>query len=99
MPDSFNSDAHALVNTFGHAAGVLIFGTFLTLAIRHRTLRQLQSSRLSLLAAALAFTWNLASLAVLVGGVRAGLPLRITAAAGIRSLRPFPAVIVPMCLC
>ena len=54
-----------LVNTLGHSAGVLIFGIFLYLLIQDRAARRLRGSVKSMVAAALALVWNLASLMVL----------------------------------
>src|SRR5580700_9897998 len=62
-----------LVNTLGHAAGVLIFGIFLFLLIQDRAARRLRGSFKSMLAAALALVWNLASLLVLGMGAGYGL--------------------------
>ena len=55
-----------LVNILGHLAGALIFGIFLYLLLRDRAGTRLRGSRLSILAAVLAFLWNLTSLVVLV---------------------------------
>jgi hypothetical protein len=54
-----------LVNTIGHSAGAIIFGIFLVLLLRDRAPTGLRSSWRSLSAAALAFLWNIGSLAVL----------------------------------
>ena len=54
-----------LVNTIGHSAGTIIFGIFLVLLLRDRAPTGLRSRRGSLSAAALAFLWNIGSLAVL----------------------------------
>ena len=54
-----------LVNIIGHSAGAIIFGIFLVLLLRDRAPTGLRSSWRSLSAAALAFWWNIGSLAVL----------------------------------
>ncbi len=54
-----------LVNTLGHAAGVLIFSIFVSLLLRDRAATRLRGSRQSLLAAGLALVWNLTSLIIL----------------------------------
>jgi two-component system, LytTR family, sensor kinase len=54
-----------LVNIIGHSAGAIIFGIFLVLLLRDRAPTGLRSHRKSLSAAALAFLWNIGSLAVL----------------------------------
>ena len=68
MIDIFGDGRHLSVNILGHAAGVLIFGIFLALMLNQRSVQQLRTSRLSLLAGALALIWNAASLLVIVMG-------------------------------
>ncbi len=82
-----------LVNTLGHAAGVLIFGIFLFLLIQDRSARRLRGGAKSMLAAALALVWNLASLLVLGFGARTGTD---TVAFSVLSL--LPAVLFDLCL-
>ena len=82
-----------LVNTLGHAAGVLIFGIFLFLLIQDRASRRLRGGAKSMLAAALALVWNLASLLVLGFGARTGTD---TIAFSVLSL--LPAVLFDLCL-
>ena len=87
-----------LINALGHSAGVLIFGIFLVLLIQDRATRRLRGGAKSVLAAALALAWNLASLIVL------GLPDpgmlfgAITIAAGFSVLSLLPAVLFDLCL-
>jgi two-component system LytT family sensor kinase len=58
-----------LVNTIGHSAGAVIFGIFLILFLRDRAgSRFLRGSWLSFAAAALAFLWDVGSLAAIVAG-------------------------------
>ena len=54
-----------LINTIGHSAGAIIFGIFLYLMLQDRSATKLRGSRLSIVAAGLAFLWNIGSLAVL----------------------------------
>jgi two-component system, LytTR family, sensor kinase len=54
-----------LVNTIGHSAGAVVFGIFLFLLIRDRAAANFRDRWQSLTAAALAFLWNIGSLAVL----------------------------------
>jgi two-component system, LytTR family, sensor kinase len=82
-----------LVNTLGHAAGVLIFGIFLVLLIQDRAARRLRGGAKPMLAAALALVWNLASLLVLGFGARIGSD---TIAFSVLSL--LPAVLFDLCL-
>src|SRR4051812_4819518 len=89
----------ASVNTIGHAAGVLIFGTFLYLVLRRRSTVN-QASRLPLAAAILALLWNLASLVALIlqtGGSDTW-PERYLAAAGFSVLSLLPAVLLHLSL-
>ena len=85
-----------LVNALGHSAGVLIFGIFLYLLIQDRAARRLAGSTKSMIAAALAFLWNLASLIVL--GLNPGPTAEITAACGFSVLSLLPAVLFDLCL-
>jgi two-component system, LytTR family, sensor kinase len=60
-----------LVNTIGHSAGALIFGIFLYLFLKDRaSSRFLRGSWLSFAAAALAFLWDLSSLAAMLAATR-----------------------------
>ena len=86
-----------LVNTLGHSAGVLIFGIFLYLLIQDRAAHRLRGSIKSMLAAALALAWNLASLIVL-GTNQAGGSADIVAAIGFSVLSLLPAVLFDLCL-
>jgi len=54
-----------LINAIGHTAGALLFGLILELLIRDRQTRGVRPVRLSILAAALAHTWNVGSLIAL----------------------------------
>ncbi len=54
-----------LVNTIGHLAGAVVFGIFLFLLIRDHAAANFRDRWQSLTAAALAFLWNIGSLAVL----------------------------------
>ncbi len=87
-----------LVNTLGHSAGVLIFGIFLFLAIQDRSARQLRGSTKSMLAAALALVWNLASLVALGMGSRTGTIRNLTVAIAFSVLSLLPAVLFDLCL-
>jgi signal transduction histidine kinase len=86
-----------LVNTLGHSAGVLIFGIFLYLLVQDRASHRLRGSTKSMLAAALAFAWNLASLIVL-GTNQTGQFADLTAAVGFSVLSLLPAVLFDLCL-
>ncbi|HTB16158.1 MAG TPA: histidine kinase [Bryobacteraceae bacterium] len=87
-----------LVNTLGHSAGVLIFGIFLYLLIQDRPARRLRGSTKSMLAAALALAWNLASLLVLGANAPGSTFTNITVAIGFSVLSLLPAVLFDLCL-
>ena len=87
-----------LVNTLGHSAGVLIFGIFLYLLIQDRAARRLRGSTKSMLAAALALAWNLASLMVLGTNSPGSTFTNITVAIGFSVLSLLPAVLFDLCL-
>src|SRR5579871_6180644 len=87
-----------LVNALGHSAGVLVFGIFLYLLLQDRAARRLRGSRKSMLAAALALAWNLASLLVLGAGTPDGIFSQVTATIGFSVLSLLPAVLFDLCL-
>jgi hypothetical protein len=86
---------HVWINLLGHGAGVLVFGIFLFLMWRRTALSAEQSRGLSLLAAALAFLWNLTSLAVIT---TAGKNADLLAGFGFIVLSILPAVLLHLCL-
>jgi two-component system LytT family sensor kinase len=77
-----------LVNTIGHSAGAIIFGIFLVLLLRDRAPAGLRSSRGSLSAAALAFLWNIGSLAVLTHALGSRTDLLVAFSFSVLSLLP-----------
>ncbi len=87
-----------LVNTLGHSAGVLIFGIFLYLLIQDRAARRLRGSTKSMLAAALALAWNLASLLILGANSPGSTITNITVAIGFSVLSLLPAVLFDLSL-
>lgn len=54
-----------LVNTIGHTAGLLLFGVIIVLLIRDWRIHGVRRTKLSLVAAILALSWNVGSLIVL----------------------------------
>lgn len=98
MIDIFGDGRHLSVNILGHAAGVLIFGIFLALMLSHRSVQQLRTSRLSLLAGALALIWNVASLVVIVMGRLDRLAESIVAGMAFCALSVLPSVLLNLCL-
>jgi two-component system, LytTR family, sensor kinase len=91
-------NASLLVNALGHSAGVLIFGIFLFLLIQDRAARRLRGNARSMLAAALALVWNLASLVVLGMGSRDLADAPIAAAIAFSVLSLLPAVLFDLSL-
>lgn len=87
-----------LVNTLGHSAGVLIFGIFLYLLFQDRSARRLPGSTKSMIAAALALAWNLASLLVLGANRPGSLFTGLMVAIGFSVLSLLPAVLFDLCL-
>jgi two-component system, LytTR family, sensor kinase len=77
-----------LVNTIGHSAGAIIFGIFLVLLLRDRAPTGLRSSWRSLSAAALAFLWNIGSLAVLTHSIGSRSDLLVAFSFSVLSLLP-----------
>ncbi|MBX9602240.1 MAG: histidine kinase [Bryobacteraceae bacterium] len=82
-----------LVNTLGHASGVLVFGIFLFLLLRERSGALERSAGKPALAAALALAWNLVSLLVLSEGSTAGPRTQALATTGFSVLSLLPAVL------
>ena len=98
MIDIFGDGRHLSVNILGHAAGVLIFGIFLALMLSQRSVQQLRTSRLSLLAGALALIWNATSLLVIVMGRVDRLAESIVAGVAFCALSVLPSVLLALCL-
>ncbi|HEY3741843.1 MAG TPA: histidine kinase, partial [Bryobacteraceae bacterium] len=84
-----------LVNILGHTAGAVVFGIFLFLLLREGVSRA-RDSGLSILAAALSFTWNLGSLAALT--MPPGHAADAIAALSFGSLSILPAVLLHIAL-
>ncbi len=85
-----------LVNIIGHSAGAIIFGIFLVLLLRDRAPTGLRSRRGSLSAAALAFLWNIGSLAVLTNSLGSRSDLLVAFSFSVLSL--LPAVLLDLAL-
>lgn len=88
-------NAPLLVNTLGHAVGVLLFGIFLVLLLQDRASGP---RRKPMVAAVLALVWNLASLIVLGAGDSDSMAIRWTIAIGFAVLSLLPAVLFDLCL-
>ena len=87
-----------LVNTLGHATGVLIFGIFLYVLLKDGPARRLGGSTKSMLAAGLALAWNLASLVVLGLSDPASKATTLTVGLSFSVLSLLPAVLFDLCL-
>jgi hypothetical protein len=87
-----------LINTIGHSAGVLLFGFIIVLLVRDRRSQGLRETKLSILAAALAFGWNVGSLIALGAGNSDSLAMRIVMTASFAVLSLLPAVLLEVAL-
>lgn len=87
-----------LVNTLGHAAGVLIFAIFIFLFVQDRSALRLRGGIKALLAAGLALAWNLTSLIVLGIEDSAGALTQFTIALSFSVLSLLPAVLFDLSL-
>jgi two-component system, LytTR family, sensor kinase len=79
-----------LINTIGHTAGVLLFGLIVALLLRDWRTRGMRHTKLSLIAAILAFGWNIGSL-IVVGSPDPGshlIGIVVTASFSMLSLLP-----------
>ena len=93
-----NTHELLLVNTIGHSAGAIIFGIFLYLLLRDRGAARLRGSWRSLAAAALAFLWNLGSLAAIVVNTRSNMEPQLLLAITFSILSALPAVLLDLSL-
>src|SRR5690242_2222064 len=87
-----------LINTIGHTAGLLLFGLIIALLIRDRRAHGIVRMRLSLIAATLAFVWNLGSLAALAPHEPGSLLVAIVTTASFSILSFLPAVLLQVAL-
>jgi len=98
MFDIFGDARYLSVNILGHAAGVLIFGSFLILMLARRSVQQLRAIRLSLFAAALALVWNVAPLVILTLGSTHRLAELAISGIAFGALSMLPSVLLDLCL-
>jgi len=87
-----------LINTVGHTAGVLLFGFIIALLVRDRRAHGIRKTKLSILAAALAFAWNVGSLIALGSGDPDTLAMQVIMAASFAVLSLLPAVLLQLAL-
>jgi hypothetical protein len=98
MPDRLSLHAPVLVNTIGHCAGAIIFGTLLYLFILDWRRDPRKRSPLPCVAAALALLWNAGSLIGLATPVRGAAVADAIVAASFSVLSLLPAVLLHISL-
>lgn len=87
-----------LINTVGHTAGVLLLGLVIIFLLRHGRAHGLHQIKLSLVAAALAFTWNIGSLIVIASAKPNALLAGLVATLSFSVLSLLPAVLLQITL-
>jgi hypothetical protein len=87
-----------LINTIGHTAGLLLFGFIIALLLRDRRAYALGETKLSILAAALAFGWNAGSLIALGAGNLGSPFMQVVTAVSFAVLSLLPAVLLQVIL-
>lgn len=101
MTQPFDLQQPLLINTLGHAAGVLVFGILLYFLLRDRRTTRLRRDWRPVLAAALALLWNVGSL-IAMGSSGAGQPMTESAsyvvAASFSVLSLLPALLLHISL-
>jgi two-component system, LytTR family, sensor kinase len=98
MPDWLSIHEPVLVNTIGHCGGAVIFGMLLYFFLANWRRARDERAKLPVLAAALAFLWNIGSLVALGTGPRSGMALNIIVAASFSVLSLLPAVLLHISL-
>ncbi|HTC35183.1 MAG TPA: histidine kinase [Bryobacteraceae bacterium] len=98
MPDWLSVHEPTLVNTIGHCGGAVIFGMLLYFFLVNWRRGHDERARLPVLAAGLAFLWNIGSLIALGTGPRGGRASDIIVAASFSVLSLLPAVLLHISL-
>ncbi len=98
MPDWLSVHEPTLVNTIGHCGGAVIFGMLLYFFLVNWRRGHDERARLPVLAAALAFLWNIGSLIALGTGPRGGMTSGVIVAASFSVLSLLPAVLLHISL-
>ena len=96
MPDWLSIHEPILVNTIGHCGGAVIFGMLLYFFLVNWRRGREERAKLPVVAAALAFLWNIGSLIALGTGPRGGMAPDIIVAASFSVLSLLPAVLLPV---
>lgn len=97
MGESAYAHQQEFVNTLGHAAGVLVFGIFLALLLRHRAADSVRRNLLALVTVTVALSWNLVSIVVLGLGAAESTPKILFATLGFSLLSILPAMLLHIC--
>ena len=87
-----------LINTIGHTAGLLLFGFIIILFLRDRRSHGIHCTKLSIVAAALALSWNVGSLIALGVGDQESVSIAMVMAASFAVLSLLPAVLLQIAL-
>src|SRR5271166_2149638 len=98
MPDWLSVHEPTLVNTIGHCGGAVVFGMLLYFFLVNWRRGHDERARLPVLAAALAFLWNIGSLIALGTGPRGGIASGVIVAASFSVLSLLPAVLLHISL-
>ena len=98
MPDRLSIHGPVLVNTIGHSAGAVIFGTLLYLFVVNWRRGRRRGSSLPAIAAALAMLWNVGSLVALASGPGGGMVTDAVVAASFSVLSLLPGVLLHISL-
>jgi two-component system, LytTR family, sensor kinase len=98
MPDWLSIHEPILVNTIGHCGGAVIFGMLLYFFLANWRRARDDRAKLPVLAAALAFLWNIGSLIALGTGPPGGMAPDIIVAASFSVLSLLPAVLLHISL-
>jgi two-component system, LytTR family, sensor kinase len=98
MPDWLSIHEPILVNTIGHCGGAVIFGMLLYFFLANWRRGREERAMLPVVAAALAFLWNIGSLIALGTGPRGGMAPDIIVAASFSVLSLLPAVLLHISL-
>jgi two-component system, LytTR family, sensor kinase len=98
MPDWLSIHEPILVNTIGHCGGAVIFGMLLYFFLANWRRGREERAKLPVVAAALAFLWNIGSLVALGTGPRGGMAPDIIVAASFSVLSLLPAVLLHISL-
>src|SRR5580692_6085982 len=98
MPDWLSIHEPILVNTIGHCGGAVIFGMLLYFFLANWRRGREERAKLPVIAAALAFLWNIGSLVALGTGPRGGMASDIIVAASFSVLSLLPAVLLHISL-